>query len=72
MIDNSDIETYIYLSRKSFSIVVLGTDGSEIIYQDNFLAQKSNDEIVITDLEKFLEKNILTIEKQINNFINHF
>ena len=70
MIDNSEIETYIYLSRKLFSIAVLKADGSKKIFYDDFFVKNSHNKINVVDLEKFLEKNILKIEKQIESFIN--
>jgi len=70
MIDNSEIETYIYLSNQSLTIVVLKIDTSEPIYYHNFPTKNSQNKIDISDLEKFLELNIFEIEKKLDNFIN--
>lgn len=70
MIDNLEIETYIYLSKQSLTIVVFKIDSSDPIYFHNFPIENSQNEVNISDLEEFLELNILEIEKKLDNFIN--
>jgi len=71
MIEDSDIKTYLYLSKNKFQVCVFDIKKQNNIYVDelnlnyNFNFQDTN------DLSKFLDKNVYKIEKLANNFLKN-
>ena len=68
MIENSDFETFLYISKNKYQIFVYDKNNLKNLYNEEI---KNNDEIELTNLSKFLDENIYKIEKKINTFIRN-
>ena len=69
MIEESDFETFLYISRNQYIIFVDDKKNSKNLYKQEF---KIHNEINLDDLSylsKFLDENIYRIEKLVGNFI---
>ena len=69
MIEESDFETFLYISRNQYIIFVDDKKNSKNLYKQEF---KIDDKINPDDLSylpKFLDENIYRIEKLVGNFI---
>ena len=69
MIEESDFETFLYISRNQYIIFVDDKKNSKNLYKQEF---KIDNEINLDDLSylsKFLDENIYRIEKLVGNFI---
>ena len=69
MIEESDFETFLYISRNQYTIFVDDKRNSKNLYKQEF---KIDNEIILDDLSylsKFLDENIYRIEKLVGNFI---
>ena len=69
MIEETDFQTFLYLSRKRYAIYVDDKKTLRSLYKDEI---KFVDEIHLDDLShlsKFLDQNIYRIEKLVGNFI---
>ena len=68
MIENSDFETFLYISKSKYQIFVYDKDNLKNLYNEEI---KINDGIELDNLSNFLDENIYKIEKLINNFIRN-
>ena len=68
MIDNSDFETFLYISKSKYQIFVYDKNNLKNLYNAEI---KINDGIELDNLSNFLDENIYKIEKTINNFIRN-
>ena len=68
MIENSDFETFLYISRNKYQIFVYDKDNLKNLYNKEI---KNDDEIELNILSKFIDDNIYKIEKIIKNFIRN-
>ena len=68
MIENSDFETFLYISKKKYQIIVYDKNNLKNLYDEEI---KSDNEIELNLLSKFLDDNIYKIEKMIKNFIRN-
>jgi len=71
---NSDIqfETFLFVSYKKFSILVIRTSDLQKIYLEEIqLTDDSTREIDFNELNKFLDKNIFKIEKFLKDFVKN-
>lgn len=66
MIENSDFETFLYISKSKYQIFVYDKNDSKNLYCEEI---GYIDEIELNTLSKFLDDNIYKIEKKIKNFI---
>ena len=69
MIEESDFETFLYISRNQYIIFVDDKKNSKNLYKQEF---KIDNKITLDDLSylsKFLDENIYRIEKLLGNFI---
>ena len=69
MIEESDFETFLYISRNQYIIFVDDKKNSKNLYKQEY---KIDDKINLDDLSylsKFLDENIYRIEKLVGNFI---
>ena len=66
MIENSDFETFLYISKSKYQIFVYDKDNLKNLYSEEI---GYSDEIELNTLSKFLDDNIYKIEKKIKNFI---
>ena len=68
MIEETDFETFLFISKNKYQIFVYDKNNLKDIYNEEL---KINDEIELNNLSKFLNENIYKIEKIINNFIKN-
>ena len=68
MIENSDFETFLYISKNKYQIFVYDKNNSKNLYNEEI---KNDNEIELDILAKFLDDNIYKIEKIIKNFIKN-
>ena len=66
MIENSDFETFLYISKSKYQIFVYDKNNLKNLYSKEI---GYSDEIELNTLSKFLDDNIYKIEKKIKNFI---
>jgi hypothetical protein len=68
MIENSDFETFLYISKSKYQIFVHDKNNLKNLYSEEI---EYSDEIELNTLSKFLDDNIYKIEKKIKNFIRN-
>ena len=68
MIENSDFETFLYISKSKYQIFVYDKNNLKNLYNEEI---GYSDEIELNTLSKFLDDNIYKIEKTIKNFIRN-
>ena len=68
MIENSDFETFLYISKNKYQIFVYDKNNLKKLYHEEI---GDNDEIELNILSKFIDDNIYKIEKMIKNFIRN-
>ncbi len=68
MIENSDFETFLYISKSKYQIFVYDKNNLKNLYSEEI---EYSDEIELNILSKFLDDNIYKIEKKIKNFIKN-
>ena len=68
MIENSDFETFLYISKNKYQIFVYDKNNLKNLYHKEI---ENNDEIELNILSKFIDDNIYKIEKKIKNFIRN-
>ena len=68
MIENSDFETFLYISKSKYQIFVYDKNNLKNLYSEEI---GYSDEIELNTLSKFLDDNIYKIEKMIKNFISN-
>ena len=68
MIENSDFETFLYISKNKYQILVYDKNNLKNLYNEEI---ENGDEIELNILSKFLDDNIYKIEKLIKNFIRN-
>ena len=68
MIENSDFETFLYISKNKYQIFVYDKINLKNLYSEEI---GYSDEIELNTLSKFLDDNIYKIEKKIKNFIRN-
>ena len=66
MIENSDFETFLYISKSKYQIFVYDKNNLKNLYSEEI---EYSDETELNTLSKFLDDNIYKIEKKIKNFI---
>ena len=66
MIENSDFETFLYISKSKYQIFVYDKNNLKNLYSEEI---GYSNEIELNTLSKFLDDNIYKIEKKIKNFI---
>ena len=68
MIENSDFEIFLYISKNKYQIFVYDKNNLKNLYHEEI---GNNDEIELNILSKFIDDNIYKIEKMIKNFIRN-
>jgi hypothetical protein len=68
MIENSDFETFLYISKSKYQIFVYDKNNLKNLYNEEV---ESSDEIELNNLSQFLDDNIYKIEKMTKNFIRN-
>ena len=68
MIENSNFETFLYISKNKYQIFVYDKNSLKNLYNEEI---KNDNEIELNILSKFIDDNIYKIEKMIKNFIRN-
>ena len=68
MIENSDFETFLYISKSKYQIFVCDKNDLKNLYNEEI---KNIDDIELNILSKFLDENIYKIEKMIKKFVSN-
>ena len=68
MIEETDFETFLLISKNKYQIFVYDKNNLKNLYDEEI---KINNEIESENLSNFLDENIYKIEKKINNFIKN-
>jgi len=68
MIENSDFETFLYISKSKYQIFVYDKNNLKNLYHKEI---EKDDEIELNILSKFIDDNIYKIEKMIKDFIRN-
>ena len=68
MIENSDFETFLYISKSKYQIFVYDKNNLKNLYSEEI---ECTDEIELNILSQFLDDNIYKIEKKIKSFIRN-
>ena len=68
MIENSDFETFLYISKNKYQIFVYDKNNLKNLYHEEI---ENDNEIELNILSKFIDDNIFKIEKMIKNFIRN-
>ena len=71
MTEETDFETYVYLSSNKFEIFLFDKKHIKNLFQETITIENNLNFIDFTELTKFLDKNIFKIEKLIGNFIKN-
>ena len=69
MIKERDFQTYLYLNNTQYIFYVIDNKTNEKIYSEKLAIEENSTKLEFSKLDKFLDSNILEIEKKINNFI---
>jgi hypothetical protein len=71
MIEETDFETYLYLSNNKFEIILFDKKHIKNLFQETITFENDFNFLEYTELTKFLDKNIFKIEKLIGTFIKN-
>ncbi len=71
MIEETDFETYLYLSSTEFKIFLFDKKNIKNLFQETIIIENHFDFIEFSELTQFLDKNIFKIEKLIGTFIKN-
>ena len=71
MIEETDFETYLYLSNNKFEIILFDKKHIKNLFQETITFENDFNFLEFTELKKFLDKNIFKIEKLIGTFIKN-
>ena len=71
MTEETDFETYLYLSSNKFEIFLFDKKHIKNLFQESIAFENDFDFLEFTELTKFLDKNIFKIEKLIGNFVKN-
>ena len=71
MTEETDLETYLYLSSNEFKIILFDKKNIKNLFKETQIIENSFDFKEFKELIKFLDKNIFKIEKLIGNFIKN-
>ena len=66
MIEETDFETFLYISKNKYQIFVYDKNNLKNLYEAEL---KINDDINLDFLSKFLDENIYKIEKMVSSFV---
>jgi hypothetical protein len=71
MTEETDFETYLYLSSNKFKIFLFDKKNIKNLFQETITIENNFNFIEFSDLKKFLDKNIFKIETLIGTFIKN-
>jgi len=71
MTEETDFETYLYLSSNKFKIFLFDKKNIKNLFQETIIVENNFDFIDFKELTEFLDKNIFKIERLIGTFIKN-
>ena len=71
MTEETDFETYLYLSNDKFKIFLFDKKNIKNLFQETIVLENDFDFIEFTELKEFLDKNVFKIEKLTGVFIKN-
>ena len=71
MNEETDFETYLYLSCNKFEIFLFDKKNVKNLFQETMIIKNNFDFIEFSELTQFLDKNVFKIEKLIGTFIKN-
>ena len=71
MTEETDFETYLYLSSNKFEIFLYDKKNIKNLFQETQIIRNNFDFIEFIELQEFLDKNVFKIEKLIGTFIRN-
>ena len=71
MTEESEIDTYLTISKNKFGIFLLDKKKMNTIYKKELSFEDNIQDFELKNLSKFLDENIFKIEKLLGNFINN-
>jgi hypothetical protein len=71
MTEETDFETYLYLSSNKFEIFLYDKKNIKNLFQETQIIRNNFDFIEFLELQEFLDKNVFKIEKLIGTFIRN-
>ena len=71
MTEETDFETYLYLSSNKFEIFLFDKKHIKNLFQETITFENNSNFLEFKELTKFLDKNIFKIEKLIGTFIKN-
>ena len=71
MTEETDFETYLYLSSNKFKIFLFDKKNIKNLFQETIIIENHFDFIEFSELTQFLDKNVFKIEKLIGTFIKN-
>ena len=71
MTEETDFETYLYLSSNKFEIFLFDKKNIKNLFQETLIIKNNFDFIEFSELSQFLDKNVFKIEKLIGTFIKN-
>ncbi len=71
MTEETDFETYLYLSSNKFKIFLFDKKNIKNLFQETIITENNFDFIDFTELTEFLDKNVFKIERLIGTFIKN-
>ncbi len=71
MVDELELNTYLFISPSEFGIYLLNTKDLKNLYENEIKIKTEKNEINLIILNEFLEENIFKIEKLIGGFIKN-
>ena len=71
MTEDTDFETYLYLSSNKFEIFLFDKKNTKNLFKETLVIENNFDFIEFIELTEFLDKNVFKIEKLIGTFIKN-
>ena len=71
MTEESEIDTYLTISKKKFGIYLLDKKKMNTLYKEELNLENTVDDLELKNLSNFLDDNIFKVEKQLGKFINN-
>ena len=71
MIDTSDVQTYLIISKKNFIIYLFNKQKLKTLYYQKLEYENKTNNLDLDNLNNFLNENIFKIEKLVENFVKN-
>ncbi len=71
MTEDSEIDTYLTISKNNFSIYLFDKKKMKTVYKEELNFEENTKDLEFKNLSKFLDENIFKVEKLLGNFINN-